>query len=508
MPKDGISISVNTKAMFEISKKNEAEVFVRSDDCGALAELSEYFTFFVEGYKFVPSFRNKLWDGKCRLFNSRSNTLPYGLIGELAKFAKERGYEVELHSSLQCKLPSRQEVIDFISNLKLAARGSAITPHDYQIEAVVQSLTGGRVLVLSPTGSGKSLIIYMLLRWYIEHETEHALVVVPTTSLVEQLYSDFCDYSSLDLEFDTEKLFHKIYSGKEKEVPGTRATITTWQSAITCPESWFKKYGMIVGDEAHQFKAKSLNQIMNTLTNANFRIGTTGTLDGSKCNERVLIGHFGPIFKVTSTKALIERKTLAQLNIQCIVLDYDDEIKKAVSKLDYASEIDVIISHSARNRFIVNLAKSLKGNSLVIFNYVVKHGKPLYNALCASAPDRKIYYVSGETDTDIRESVRHEVESQDNAIIVASSATFSTGINIRNLHNIIFAAPTKSQIKILQSIGRGLRISDNGQSTTVYDISDNFAWKKKKNFSLKHGAERVSIYDKEGFNYKIYTVKL
>lgn len=287
-----------------------------------------------------------------------------------------------------------------------------------------------------------------------------------------------------------------------------RVVISTWQSLINLDPSWFLKFGMIIGDESHQFKAKSLNTIMNTLTNASYRIGTTGTLDGSKCNERVLIGHFGPIFKVTTTKALMLNKTLADLSIHCIVLDYADEIKKAVSKLDYASEIDVIITHAARNRFIVNLARSLKGNTLVIFNYVVKHGKPLYAALQTAEPSRKIYYVSGETDTDIRENVRREVESEQNAIIVASSATFSTGINIRNLHNIIFAAPTKSQIKILQSIGRGLRLSDNGQSTTVYDISDNFSWKKKKNFSLKHGAERVAIYDKEGFKYKIYNVKI
>ncbi len=456
-------------------------------------ELSEHFTFYVEGYKFMPTFRNKMWDGKCRLFNLRSHTLPYGLIGEVAKFAKERNYNIEYDDSLRTNLPTRAEVISYISSLKLQARGSDIAPHDYQIEAVIQSLTSGRTLVLSPTGSGKSLIIYMLLRWYIDHETQKALVVVPTTSLVEQLFNDFADYSSSDADFDSNTLVHRIYSGKEKDVPSARITITTWQSAITCTESWFKKYGMIIGDEAHQFKAKSLNTIMNTLTNASYRIGTTGTLDGSKCNERVLIGHFGPIFKVTTTKALMMNKTLADLSIHCIVLDY-------------ASEIDVIISHAARNRFIVNLARGLKGNTLVIFNYVVKHGKPLYAALVEAEPSRKIYYVSGETDTDIRESVRGEVEKEQNAIIVASSATFSTGINIRNLHNIIFAAPTKSQIKILQSIGRGLRLSDNGQSTTVYDISDNFSWKKKKNFSLKHGAERVAIYDKEGFKYKIYTV--
>lgn len=207
--------------MFKLIKKNEAEIFVRSSDNGALMELAEHFTFFVEGYKFIPAFRNKLWDGKCRLLNLRSQTLPYGLIGEVAKFAKERNYNIEYDDSLRTNLPSRQEVIDYISSLKLQARGSDITPHDYQIEAVVQSLTSGRALILSPTGSGKSLIIYMLLRWYIDHETEKALVVVPTTSLVEQLFNDFADYSSSDSDFDSNTLVHRIYSGKEKDVSKT-----------------------------------------------------------------------------------------------------------------------------------------------------------------------------------------------------------------------------------------------------------------------------------------------
>jgi superfamily II DNA or RNA helicase len=494
--------------VFKISKKNEAEVYVRSSDTGALMELSEYFTFYAEGYKFMPAYRNKLWDGKVRLYNPRTQTLPHGLISEVVKFAKDRNYGFEFDKNLHDTRPLKEEICDYISNLKISSRGEIISPRDYQIDAVVESLTTGRKLILSPTGSGKSLIIYLLLRWYVENETENVLIVVPTTSLVEQLFGDFEDYSSLDNDFDIKSLAHIVYSGKEKSVASARITITTWQSAIKCPENWFKKYGMIIGDEAHGFKAKSLNTIMSSLSEANFRVGTTGTLDGIKCNERVLIGHFGPVYKVTTTKELIEKKTLSDLNIHAIVLDYDDETRKAVSKLDYASEIDVIINHGPRNRFIVNLATSLKGNTLVIFNYVQKHGKPLYNQIVSAIPDRNVYYVSGETETEKREEIRQSIESQTDAVIVASSATFSTGINIRNLHNIIFAAPTKSQIRILQSVGRVLRLSDNGQGANVYDISDNFSWKKKKNFSMLHGAARLEVYDKEGFNYKIYKVKL
>ena len=494
--------------MYNISKANEAYIRVQSDDSGALMELSEFFTFYAEGYKFIPAFRNKTWDGKIRLYNLRNYTLPFGLLGECIKFAKDRGYGYKLHEDLSSDRPSVNEVEEYISSLNISARGKTINPYDYQIQAVTTACVAGRCLVLSPTGSGKSLIIYLMMRWFLEYNDEKVLIVVPTTSLVEQLYLDFQDYSSNDNIFDAKSMAHIVYSGKEKDVPEARITITTWQSAITCPQSWFEKYGMIVGDEAHLFKAKSLNKIMDMCYKAHMRIGTTGTLDASNVNKQVLIGNFGPVFKVTSTKELIKSKTLSDLKIQCIILEHDDALKKAVAKMDYASEIQTIVEHPGRNKFIINLALKQKGNSLIIFNFVEKHGKPLFKALKEAAPHREIYYVSGETDVQIREKIRSDVEGQDGAIIVASSATFSTGINIRNLHNIIFAAPTKSQIKVLQSIGRGLRLSDNGQGTVVYDICDDFSWKKKKNYTLRHGAERVDIYNKEGFNIKIFKIQM
>ena len=302
---------------------------------------------------------------------------------------------------------------------------------------------------------------------------------------------------------------HKIYSGKEKHDFSSRIVITTWQSAVTCEKSWFRRYGMVIGDEAHLFKAKSLNTIMAACVNASYRIGTTGTLDGSLCNERVLVGNFGPVHKVISTKELIDNDTLADLKVKCIVLKHNDELKKSVSKMDYKSEIDVIAGLPSRNNFIAKLALDQTGNTLVLFNLVEKHGKPLHALINSfSSDDRKIFYVSGEVNASDREEIREITEKETNAIIVASVGTFSTGINIKNLHQIIFASPTKSQIRVLQSIGRGLRKSDNGSRTTVYDISDDFSWKKKKNYTLQHAIERVKIYAKEQFDYKLYEIQL
>ena len=482
--------------MLTAYKKDESKVLLRSDDSGILMELSEYFTFYAEGYKFMPAYRNKLWDGKIRLFDSRSQTIPYGLMKRVAEFCYERGYKLIYDESLKNhKFYDKTDLEKFVSESAISLKDKLIKPRDYQLDAFVHGIQSKRAILISPTGSGKSLIIYMMMRHYLSHEMDKkVLVVVPTTSLVEQMYKDFESYSWQDKSFDVE----------------ASVVITTWQSAIKLPLSWFSGYGMVIGDEAHTFKAKSLTTIMNRLVNAGFRIGTTGTIDDAISNKMTLEGNFGPVYKVTTTKELIDSDTLAQLTIQCLVLKYNEEERKMCKGIKYQDEIDHIVSHEKRNRFIVNLTCDQQGNSLVLYNLVEKHGKPLYNAFVEKlkGTGRKVFFVSGAVNADEREKIREVTEKEKNAIIVASVGTFSTGINIVNLHNIMFASPTKSQIRVLQSIGRGLRKTENGQGTTVYDLADDLSWKKKKNYTLNHAIERVKIYAKEKFKYKIHEVPL
>ncbi len=482
-----------------VGKLNDVYMMISCDD-GIRRELSEYFTFYVPGYKFMPAFKNKMWDGKIRLFDLRTNCLYLGLYSYLLKFAEERGYKVEGDNLLRL-----QKVVDldkFIKELDLP-----FPPYDYQIAAVTTALQNKRKVLLSPTGSGKSLIIYILTRWYLAQKHKRTLIIVPTTSLVEQMTSDFMNYGQNDGAF-SEKWVHKIYSGKEKD-PICPIVISTWQSIYKMPKQWFEQFGMIIGDEAHTFQAKSLTSIMEKLTDCSYKFGTTGTLDGTLTHRLVLEGLFGPVHQVTTTKALMDDDKLAKLNIQALVLKYSDDECKQVKDKSYAEEIDFIVAHQKRNNFIKNLALDQTGNTLVLFNRVEKHGKPLFKLIRDSAhEDRKIFYVSGETDVTDRESIRSITEKEKNAIIVASLGTFSTGINIKNLHNIIFASPSKSQIKVLQSIGRGLRKADDGRDCTLYDLCDDLHWKTKKNFSLIHAGIRIQLYTKEKFDYKIHEVQL
>jgi len=485
-----------------ITKNDEVDIIVKSNDSGIVMELSEFFTFYVPGYKFVPSYRNKLWDGKIRLYDTRNNTLPSGLLYHVEKFASQRGYEIlneiQQANTENCNIPE----------LSLSNSGNPISLRDYQSVAINHALKFRRSLLVSPTGSGKSLMIYMIMRWYLEASNKNALIVVPTTSLVEQLWKDFADYSSNDDTFDPNEV-HRIYAGKEKESFEQRVVITTWQSVFKMPRNWFEDYEMVVGDEAHLFKAKSLTTIMGHLRNAWLRIGTTGTLDGTKVHKLVLEGAFGPTFNVTSTKKLIESETLSALSIDVLHMQYPDAEKKAFGKKTYQEEVQYIVAHEKRNNFIKNLAIAQTGNTLVLFNLVEKHGKPLFKLIRDAAKiDRKVFYVSGEVGAIDREEIRTLVEKEKDAIIVASLGTFSTGINIKNLHNMVFAAPTKSQVRVLQSIGRSLRKSESGQPAKVYDICDDFSWKTRKNYTLGHGIERIGIYEKEELDFKTHPVPM
>jgi superfamily II DNA or RNA helicase len=489
----------------KIQKKNEVYLKV---DCepGIAQELNDHFCFDAPGARFHPLVRNKLWDGKIRLFSMLTKELYIGLLHYLEHFAEVNNYQIDYEQyTQQADAVTPELVKQFVDELNISLPGGA-SVREYQLDAIYRAITDGRRLLLSPTGSGKSLIIYCLLRWN-ERFGRKQLILVPTTSLVEQMYADFQSYSQNN-GWKASYSCSRIYSGHSKEnlLP---IVISTWQSVYELPKKFFEEFQVVYGDEAHLFKAKSLTSIMHKMSKTPYRVGTTGTLDGTKTHKLVLEGLFGPVYKVTTTKELMDSSQLAELKIFGIILNYSDEIKKNNKELKYQEEMDWLVQHEPRNRFIRNLALKQKGNTLVLFQFVEKHGKNLYDLIQNKAEEgRMVSFVFGGTDTDQRETIRSLTEKQDNAIIIASYGTFSTGINIRNLHNIIFASPSKSRIRNLQSIGRGLRLGDEKVSCNLYDIGDDLTWKTRKNYTLLHMVERLKIYNDEHFDYKLIKVDL
>lgn len=482
--------------LIRIEKINELYVKLRCEPWMA-KEIDSFFTFKVPGYQFTPAYRSGMWNGEIHLFNTSTCLLYAGLTEYIEKFAQEREYKVEYlydNSAFDFSLiEAKEEIKNF---------GIKIEPRDYQIEAFAHAVRNHRAMMLSPTASGKSLIIYLLIRWY-RFLRSKILLIVPTTSLVQQMYTDFESYG-----FDSNKYCHMIYSGKEKET-NQPIVITTWQSVYKMPKAWFNKFNVVIGDEAHLFKAKSLTKILSNLDQCKYRFGFTGTLDGTQTHRLVLEGLFGPVKKVTTTKELMDQKHLSSFKIKCLVLKYTDEECKDVSKMKYQDEIDFIVSSQKRNNFIKKLALSLNGNTLLLFQYIEKHGKILHDLISSAVePGRQVYFVHGGIGASDREDIRRLVEMEKDAIIIASYGTFSTGINIRNLHNIIFASPSKSRIRNLQSIGRGLRLGENKDGCILFDIADDLTWKAKKNYSLDHFVERMKIYNEEKFESKIYSIGL
>ena len=485
-----------------IEKKNEVYITVDCDS-GIQREISEFFTFYVPGYKFMPAFRNRMWDGKIRLFSQKTKEIYFGLYPYIKAFAEERGYNIVAGKDIDIDNKVDRDVVTKFSN----SLGQKFEARDYQIDAIFHSLKRNRALLVSPTASGKSFIIYSLIRYYshlIKKESNNRiLLIVPTTSLVEQMYTDFESYG-----WDVKKYCHRLYSGYSNQTD-KKVLISTWQSLYKLPKEYFKQFGCVFGDEAHLFKSKSLTEIMTKLIDCKYRIGLTGTLDGAHTHKLVLEGLFGAVNKVTTTKKLMDKNQLSNLVVRCLILKHSEANAKIISKGKYQDEIDYLVGSTSRNNFIRNLALKLKGNTLILFQLVEKHGKNLHKIIQDKAEEnRKIFYIYGGVDTEEREKARAIVEKEDNAIIVASYGTFSTGINIKNLHNIIFASPSKSRIRNLQSIGRGLRLGDNKVNATLYDIADDLNYKSKENYTLKHFQERINIYTEEEFDYEIHNINL
>ena len=477
-----------------IQKKNEVYLTVQCEPHVG-HELADQFTFEVPQAKFMSAYKKRYWDGKIKLFSPGTGEIYVGLLPYITSFCEEKGYEVILKDNEFYGLPSTVDefitpegIGDYVKSLHL--------PHkvrDYQYKGIYEALRNKRKLLLSPTGSGKSLMIYALTRFWAAKKLQ-TLIVVPTTSLVEQMSKDFQDYG-----WNAKHHCHKVYAGTDPR-SDKDVIITTWQSVYKLPKTYFERFGAIIGDEAHLFKAKSLTSIMNKLHDCKYRVGFTGTLDGTQTNRLVLEGVFGIVDKVTKTEKLIKQGHLSEFEIKVLLLKHDKQ------KFDtYQDEMDYLVEHEGRNKFIRNLVCDLSGNTLVLFNYVERHGMPLFELINNKVgKDRLVFLVHGGVDTEDREKARQIAETTHDSIIVASYGTFSTGINIRNLHNVVFASPSKSKIRNLQSIGRVLRKGDHKTKAILYDIADDIG----KNYTLNHLIERVKLYNEENFNYEFIDVRI
>ena len=483
------------------------------------AELSDYFSFFSPNYKFMPAYKNGRWDGKIRLYKMMNSTLPVGLFNMLSKFASDNNYNIiDRRVPIILKTPSESEIESFLSNLSVHSNGSRIEHYDHQINGIKTALIDNRATILSATSSGKSLQIYSIIRWYFDKIDGKILLIVPTVSLVDQMYNDFKDYASHD-EWSVDNNVHTIKGGKNKN-SDKRIYISTWQSIFKQKPEYFKQFECVICDEVHLASSKSISYIMDNCINAYIRLGFTGTLKDTKIHQMFVVSMFGDIKNVASARKLMDEGLISKLDIKFVVFKYPivhciEVNKRVVEKVlpggvkkyrdNYRFESNFVETYAPRYIFVLNLLKHLKGNTLILFNKVEKQGKPLFSFLKKKLDNtkKKLYYISGETKPKERERIRKEMEKGDSSILVASYGTLSTGVNIKNLKYVIFFSPYKSEIKVLQSIGRVLRKSTNKTKAVVFDFVDDFRYKKYVNYYYKHFMKRYEIYKKERFPVSI-----
>jgi superfamily II DNA or RNA helicase len=491
-------------SIITVEKVNESHIKVQSES-GIQMELSDFFSFENPQAKFIKYQSNyKYWDGNIRLYNRRNKLLPAGLLRHLEYFAQERGYKIEGYQHTSENI-SAAEVIDFCKSLDLISNYKSIFPYEHQLKAITKALRYRRVVLESSTSSGKSLIAYVISR-YLLNKGLKGLIVVPTLGLVEQMHNDFIDYSTNN-KWDVQNNVYKIYADQNKFV-NYPLFVSTWQSIFDLEnKDWFKQFDFVIFDEAHKCVAKSLIRVAENLTKASYRIGMTGTVQDGLVPKLTLEGHIGPITKIATNKEMIEKGISTDVSIKAIILKYNSaDCYNTAQEKNYQKEIEYIVTNHKRNKFITNLALSLKENTLITFQYIEKQGDLLYSLL--KKGNKKVFYLQGKSEVEERESVRRICEKENGVVILASTLIFQEGVSIKNLHNIILAMPTKSKIRLLQTIGRGLRLHDNKLKCKLFDIVDDLRFDDYINYSLKHYLERIKVYNREEFNYHIYNVNL
>ena len=472
--------------MVIIRKLNEVYVKVLAEP-HTLEEIHDAFSILKKDAQFDPRFKKHQWNGKIALFNKRTQCHYIGILPELVNLLKERGYEYKIEGDFGAQEFSEDEALEFIKTLNLPENFKV---RDYQLKYFIEAVRNKRAVCLSPTNSGKSLIIYLIYRYF----NGRTLLCVPTIALVTQMFNDFKSYG-----YDSDTNAHMIMEGAEKETD-KQLTIATWQSIYDEGRLFYQKYDVVIGDEAHSFQSKSLKNMMALTTNAKVRIGLTGTLTKDQLSNMTIKGLFGPIHQYTTQKELMDRGISSPLEISILELFHSNSPwLDRKYPLDYDSEIPFILDSQERVKFINNLAIHLseKGNVFVMFTRI-NNGKKIYEFL-KDKVDIPVFYVDGSTPAEDREKIRKTIDSLDRSITVCS-LVFSVGIDIKKIRYMIFTHPSKSRIRVLQTIGRGLRKFPD-KVLNIYDISDRLQ-ENGENHTLKHMKERIEMYREEQFTHK------
>lgn len=498
--------------MIIINKENEVKLRVLCEDEKQARNLQNYFSFEPPGIKFSKKYKaaKGAWSGKVSLYDMYTGLIGYGLLSYVEKYCEDNGIDIQYNFEREYNNIPIQDTLDFMDSLNMHTKGVPLEHRDYQIEAVNYACSVNRALIISPTASGKSSIIYSIIRNYLD-KGDKILLIVPNVSLVLQMFKDFKDYSS-ENGWNAEKNCGIVYANTERDYTKP-IQIGTWQSFKDFDKDFFRDFDVVIGDEAHQFAAKMVSGILHNCVNAYARFGTTGTLKhgaqekAKQLHSLQVQAHFGAIYRTISTREMIDQGFSVKLNFEAYLLKYPSEDKQDVGTT-YQNELEWITSSKKRKNFIAKLVKRLEGNVLILFNYVDRHGIPLYEGLKKYLKEKNVVYVSGMTKISERERITELFSTHDNVVATCSYGTFSTGINAPNIRHIVLVDPFKSRIRLFQSIGRSLRLYNGKEFATVHDIGDDLRMSKddEPNTTMKHMLERLENLESEQLDFNLHKI--
>ena len=494
-----------------LSEDNKYLVIVDASDI-EFEQLRICLTRKVNGWRFHPLVKAGHWDGSVS-YLIKDRFIPAGLWKEIIEICKKFGYEVEIDGIRRLFDNSikyeefEQWVFDYFKDFNMEIR-------TYQIEAAFKILKNRVCVAELATSAGKTLISYIVVSYLLQKElAKKILFIVPSVSLVTQGVSDFKTYARF-VENPVKIKFQEIYAGQEiKE--NCNFVIGTYQSLAKKGQDYYEDFDAVIVDETHKVKATSIKQILEKCSNAVYRFGLSGTIPKPDTLDRLtLMSYTGPLITEVSANYLASEGFVTKCRVQVIEMDYaSEEVKMAFASISrspgrkelYQMEQDFMIRNEDRLNFIANVIGRSTKSSLVLFHRI-EHGQKLYKLLREKFA-RPVYYVDGGTGTDTRDAYKDKMEKNDNVILIASFGTFSTGISIKNIHNIFFTESFKSEIIVRQSIGRGLRLHKDKELLTIIDFVDNFSHDGWESYLYKHGKERQKIYKEQKFSYAVKQVK-
>lgn len=446
-----------------------------------LCSLREYFAEYKSGFMFSPKYKSGMWDGKIYLFSMYDKILPYGLMAEFLNFKKKFFPNEELYISDDVKAFYAQDRSNDNYELK------PCEPWDYrpyQDKCIRKAMSYKRCIIRAATSAGKSYIIAGIIKNLLsDKKISNAIIIVPTSSLVEQFYKDIVDYGFF--KEDVGRVYSK-YKDWDKKI-----VVSTWQS-LKNNISNVERFNCIIIDECHGSKASVMKSILKE-SRAEYRIGCTGTMPDERLDELEIKSYLGPVVVDVSASELAELGYISNMHVVMYHVECNSKFNK-----EYNLAKDEIFNNPFRMNIVRNIVDKCKDTVLLLVGKVETEGDILKRYLLEMGvcDEDHIVFISGDMETSLREEWRQKIinNNGEKYIICATYGTFSTGINIPNLSNLIFVSPFKSKIRILQSIGRILRKHAAKTGAIVYDIVDH-----NNKWFPKYGDIRLRYYDKEKF---------